>query len=70
MSQQQHHVYEFGPFHFDAARRVLLEGEPQKLFPKEFDSLLALVERSGELLEKDDLMRTVWQDAIVDGLRW
>jgi DNA-binding winged helix-turn-helix (wHTH) protein len=50
MSQQNHYVYEFGSFHLDAMRRVLLkEGEPLKLFTKEFDTLLALVERSGEL---------------------
>ena len=56
MSQQNHYVYEFGPFHLDATKRVLLkQGEPLKLFPKEFDTLLALVERSGELLEKDEL---------------
>jgi Tol biopolymer transport system component/DNA-binding winged helix-turn-helix (wHTH) protein len=67
MREQNHYVYEFGPFHLDATRRVLLkEGEPLKLFPKEFDTLLALVERSGELLEKDDLMRQVWQNTIVE----
>jgi len=67
MLEQDHYVYEFGPFHLDATRRVLLkEGEPLKLFPKEFDTLLALVERSGELLEKDDLMRQVWQNTIVE----
>src|SRR5512132_3197940 len=67
MREQSHYVYEFGPFHLDATRRVLLkEGEPLKLFPKEFDTLLALVESNGELLEKDDLMRRVWQDTIVE----
>jgi Tol biopolymer transport system component/DNA-binding winged helix-turn-helix (wHTH) protein len=67
MSQQNHYVYEFGPFHLDATRRVLLkEGQPLKLFPKEFDTLLALVESSGEVLEKDDLIHRVWQDAIVE----
>ena len=67
MSQQNHYVYEFGPFHLDATKRVLLkQGEPLKLFPKEFDTLLALVERSGELLEKDELMRKVWQNCIVE----
>ena len=65
MREQNHYVYEFGPFHLDATKRVLLkEGEPLKLFPKEFDTLLALVERSGELLEKDELMRKVWQDSV------
>lgn len=67
MREQNHYVYEFGPFHLDATRRVLLkEGEPVKLFPKEFDTLLALVASNGELLEKDDLMRQVWQDTIVE----
>jgi len=41
MSQQNHQIYEFGPFHLDATRRVLLkQGEPLKLFPKEFETLL------------------------------
>lgn len=67
MREQNRYVYEFGPFHLDATRRVLLkEGEPLKLFPKEFDTLLALVERNGEVVEKDDLMHQVWQDAIVE----
>src|SRR5918993_4875537 len=67
MPEQNHYIYEFGPFHLDATRRVLLkEGEPLKLFPKEFDTLLALVERNGELVEKDDLMQRVWQDTIVE----
>jgi Tol biopolymer transport system component/DNA-binding winged helix-turn-helix (wHTH) protein len=67
MREQNHCVYEFGPFHLDATKRVLLkEGEPLKLFPKEFDTLLALVERSGEVVEKDDLMQRVWQNTIVE----
>ena len=67
MREQNHFIYEFGPFHLDATRRVLLkEGKPLKLFPKEFDTLLALVEHNGEVLNKDDLMRQVWQDAIVE----
>jgi Tol biopolymer transport system component/DNA-binding winged helix-turn-helix (wHTH) protein len=67
MHERNHYVYEFGPFHLDATRRLLLkEGEPVKLFPKEFDTLLALVESNGELVEKDDLMHRVWQDTIVE----
>jgi Tol biopolymer transport system component/DNA-binding winged helix-turn-helix (wHTH) protein len=67
MREQNHFVYEFGPFHLDATKRVLSkEGEPLKLFPKEFDTLLALVERNGELVEKDDLMHQVWQGVIVE----
>lgn len=67
MYEQNHSVYEFGPFHLNACRRLLLrDGQPVKLFPKEFDTLLALVERNGEVVEKDDLMRHVWQDQIVE----
>ena len=67
MLEQNHSVYEFGPFHLDATRRLLLKkGKTIKLFPKEFDTLLALVESNGKLLEKDDLMRRVWQDTIVE----
>ena len=63
-SKQNHYVYEFGPFQLDATRRVLLkEGEPLRRFPKEFDTLMALVKRCGELL---NLMRQVWQAVIVD----
>ena len=67
MREQNHSIYEFGPFHLDATRRVLLkEGKPLKLFPKEFDTLLALVEHNGEVLNKDELMREVWPDATVE----
>ena len=58
MNELNHCIYEFGPFRLDAQKRVLLrDREPVKLFPKEFDTLLALVERSGQVLDKDELMR-------------
>jgi DNA-binding winged helix-turn-helix (wHTH) protein/TolB-like protein/tetratricopeptide (TPR) repeat protein len=67
MIEQNRFIYEFGPFRLDANKRVLTkEGEPVKLFPKEFDTLVALVKRSGELLEKDELMQQVWGDTIVE----
>ena len=67
MSEQNRYIYEFGPFRLDAQRRVLFkDGEPQKLYPKEFDTLLALVEHSGEVLDKDELMRQVWRETIVE----
>src|SRR5262245_1079077 len=67
MSQQLTHVYEFGPFRLDAAEHLLLrDGAVVPLQPKVFDLLLALVERHGRLLEKDELMKLVWPDAIVE----
>ena len=60
-------AYEFGDFRVEAGRRLLLhKGEPVPLAPKTFDTLLALVRRPGELVGKDDLMRAVWPDAIVE----
>jgi Tol biopolymer transport system component/DNA-binding winged helix-turn-helix (wHTH) protein len=67
MNEQSHYIYEFGPFRLDAQKRLLLrEGTHIKLFPKEFDTLLALVEHWGQVLEKDELMRQVWGDVIVE----
>lgn len=46
MAQQPQHLYEFGRFRLDAARRLLLrEGEVVQLTPKCFEILLALADR-------------------------
>ncbi len=68
MNKLQTHVYEFGDFRIDAAKRLLLkrDGERVPLTPKAFDTLLYLVEHSGTLLDKDELLRAVWADTIVE----
>ena len=67
MSTRPQHLYEFGPYRLDTAERLLLRNEePVPLTPKAFDTLLALVERSGHLVEKDELMKVVWSDAFVE----
>ena len=67
MSLQTKHIYEFGPFRLDAAEHLLLrDGEAVPLTPKAFDLLLALVERHGHLLEKDELLKKVWPDTFVE----
>ena len=59
--------YEFGPFRIDASERQLLrDGEVVPLTPKVFDVLLALVQNSGHILSKDEVMRTVWPDTSVE----
>jgi Tol biopolymer transport system component/DNA-binding winged helix-turn-helix (wHTH) protein len=59
--------YEFGPFRLDAAERVLRRGEQEiPLPPKVFETLLVLVEHSGHILEKDELMKTLWPDTFVE----
>ena len=67
MNQRSDHHYEFGPFRLDVAERLLLrDGESVTLTPKSFDLLLALVERQGHLLEKDELLKLVWPDTFVE----
>src|SRR5262245_53071124 len=67
MNQQPKPIYEFGPYRLDAAERLLSrDGEVVPLQPKVFDLLLALVERHGRLLEKDELLKAVWPDTIVE----
>jgi DNA-binding winged helix-turn-helix (wHTH) protein/Flp pilus assembly protein TadD len=60
-------LYEFGSFRLDAAEGHLLRnGEPVPLTPKAFDVLLALVEQSGRLMEKEVLLRKVWPVTFVE----
>src|SRR5262245_19187403 len=67
MSHQPDHIYEFGPFCLDVAERMLMRaGEAIPLQPKAFDLLHVLVEHQGHLLEKDELLKVVWPDTIVE----
>jgi predicted ATPase/DNA-binding winged helix-turn-helix (wHTH) protein len=57
----------FGPFNLFPAQRLLLEGDkPVRLGSRALDILIALVERPGEVLGKDDLMARVWPNTFVD----
>jgi DNA-binding winged helix-turn-helix (wHTH) protein/TolB-like protein/Tfp pilus assembly protein PilF len=67
MSAQNVRIYEFGPFRLDAQRRRLLrEGEAVPLKPKDFDTLLALVEEGGHVLPKETIMERVWPGSFVE----
>jgi TolB-like protein/DNA-binding winged helix-turn-helix (wHTH) protein len=56
-----------GQFRLDPQERLLMrDREPVPLTPKAFDMLLALVENSGRLLEKEELMRRLWPDSFVE----
>jgi len=60
-------VYTFGPFCLDAEERVLLrDGEHVTLTPKAFATLLLLVEKSGHVVKKSELMKAVWPDTFVE----
>jgi DNA-binding winged helix-turn-helix (wHTH) protein/Flp pilus assembly protein TadD len=60
-------LYEFGSFHLDGAERLLLrDGKLVPLAPKAFDTLLALVESQGRVLEKDEILKAIWPDTFVE----
>jgi DNA-binding winged helix-turn-helix (wHTH) protein/TolB-like protein/Flp pilus assembly protein TadD len=60
-------LYAFGPFLLDTReRRLLRDGEVVPLTLKAFDLLQILVENQGHLLPKEELLRRVWPDAIVE----
>lgn len=60
-------VYEFKGFRLDVPQhRLLRNGQPIPMKAKIFDLLLFLVERQGELVEKDELMREIWPNTIVE----
>ena len=67
MTQTSKRIYEFGSFRLDAVKRLLWrEGEPVPLTSKSIETLLALVESRGEILDKDSLMSRVWPDTVVE----
>jgi len=67
MSTELKQSYEFGPFRLDPENLQLLrDGQPVSLTPKAFDTLVLLVEHSGRLVLKDDLMKALWPDTFVE----
>src|SRR5258705_5466361 len=59
--------FSFGPFHLIPAQRLLLEAEkPLRLGSRALDILIALVERRGELVSKEELMARVWPKMFVE----
>lgn len=60
-------IYEFGPFRLDREARILFsDGKTVALTPKVVELLLVLVEKRGQLVAKDDLMKAVWPDTFVE----
>src|SRR5258705_12355330 len=67
MSKRVKHFYEFGPFRLDLGEQTLLrEGRPVALRPKVFDILRVLVENHSHLVDKEELMRSVWTEQFVE----
>jgi DNA-binding winged helix-turn-helix (wHTH) protein len=58
---------EFGPFRLDTLKRLLLRDEQvAPLAPRDFDTLLALVQSAGKVPTKHALIRRVWPDTSVE----
>src|SRR5262245_48067063 len=57
----------FGRFELRPGERALFaDGAPVALGARAFDLLVALTERPGSLITKDDLLATVWQGLVVE----
>ena len=69
MSLHPQHFYRFDGFTIDTEQRVLLRsGSRVQLTPKALDILLALIQRSGEVGDKETLMKEVWPDTFVEDI--
>jgi Tol biopolymer transport system component/DNA-binding winged helix-turn-helix (wHTH) protein len=67
MRRPTRHYYEFGPYRLETNERILLrEGQLVPLTPKAFETLLALVESGGHILDKEELLKKVWPDTFVE----
>jgi TolB-like protein/DNA-binding winged helix-turn-helix (wHTH) protein len=67
MSNIPKRFYEFGVFRIDPDERLLWkDGKAVALPPKVFATLLALVENAPRIVEKDDLLKTIWPDTFVE----
>jgi TolB-like protein/thioredoxin-like negative regulator of GroEL len=67
MAWQARLDYEFGPYRLDTRdQRLTREGGVVPLTPTVFDLLLALVKNAGHVLTKDEIIKLVWNDAIIE----
>jgi DNA-binding winged helix-turn-helix (wHTH) protein len=61
------HTVSFRPFRLLAGQRLLLEGDkPVRLGSRAFDILAALIERSGEVVGKEELIARAWPQTFVE----
>lgn len=67
MSLELNNLLEFGDFRLDPNQRLLLrDGRPVNLTPKAFELLVLLAARTGKLVEKEELLNTIWPDVAVE----
>jgi len=67
MYEHPKHFYEFDGFRLNVTERLLqLSDEVVPLTPKVLDTLLILVENTGHVMGKDELMQALWPDSYVE----
>src|SRR5271169_4354065 len=67
MALETNQLYEFGPFRADGLRRLLFrDGQPVPLTSKAFDTLLVLILNRSRVLEKEELLKTIWPNSFVE----
>ena len=67
MSKQNTVRYGFGRFELEPGeRRLLASGTPVAIAPRAFDLLVALLERSGHLVTKEQLLEQAWPGVVVE----
>jgi TolB-like protein/Flp pilus assembly protein TadD len=60
-------IYKFGSFRLDPTKRLLSSnGQLIPIAPKPFESLLVLVQRHGQVVLKEELIKLIWADAFVE----
>ena len=56
-----------GPLQVDlASRELLLDGQPVRIGSRAFDMLAVLIAAKGELVSKNDMLKQIWPDTIVE----
>jgi Tol biopolymer transport system component/DNA-binding winged helix-turn-helix (wHTH) protein len=67
MVTSQTQLYRFADYQLDPLKRVLLHNNtPVQLPSRAFDVLLALVEHNHSVIDKEELMRLVWGERVVE----
>ncbi len=60
-------LYSFGPFTLDPSVLALFrDGEVVPLQPKAVETLIALVQRAGRIVSKEELLKAVWPETFVE----
>jgi DNA-binding winged helix-turn-helix (wHTH) protein len=67
MKVRKDEEYEFGPYHLNVNECRLWRGrEEVRLRPKLFSLLVVFIQHQGRMLEKEELIRSLWPDSIVE----